>query len=160
MFRVKYIYFLLLLFSVSINVSCQTSKVLIINNPEDFSGWGAVVFPIESCDSNKDSIIIEVSKSGFGFSDQCFPNKDVLQNHRYYVKMSGINKRIYDLPMTDTINDSILWHNAGFFSSQDGYKILVYHIGKSSDSKEELSIESRDYFLFEEKLTDFIKELK
>lgn len=117
------------------------------------NGWYAVIFSKNpNCDSLKESTKCVIEKNGFTYTKICFLNKDIVGNYFFYDNSE----------QRDNLNDSIGSKRilSCFLSSFGKFKALNFYVGENSNKVIDLSISSQEYFEFEEKLDEFIKNIK
>lgn len=154
-------------FLLPVIFACKTVNTkLEVYVPSDFVGWGAIVFLNDTnCKSSLDTLRIQINDDGLAFSNQCFPNSDVTNTHSFYLENSEETEKIndaYNTQLEQFVGDTLKKYGTCRFSShlanQGNYKIFIFYLNKCEGEKSRSKMDTREYFLFEERLNNFILE--
>lgn len=129
--------------------SCQIQdkRDLKIFLPENFSGWGAIIFEgKEKCTKDNQTIMVQTDSLGIGYAKMgdCFPHSGIQHHYFFYMRKGNDYIRINSLfngrncEEADTLQGREAYYNNGgkFTGYNNEYDILVFHIGKCDDPKE------------------------
>lgn len=154
--------FFIICFLISL-LSCKLSdRKLIINLPDNFKGYGAIIFNgKQNCENEAETIIV-MDSSRISYTSNCLVNNNV--NENYTFKMNSGEKTI-EIPFLYGSCEGIkskdsLFHNGGYFISMNGFEILVFHIGKCNDPDKVFFRENPEVKQLEKDCREFTERLK
>ena len=126
----------------SCNLDRRNLKIFL---PENFSGYGAIIFDNKNnCTKDNRTIVVQTDSLGIGYAStgDCFPNSGIRNHYFYYLKKGNSYVRINSL-LSGTCHEAdtlqgreALYENGGEFTGHNDYEILVFHIGKCNDPVE------------------------
>lgn len=150
--------------------SCQKdTRDLKIFLPENFSGYGAIIFDGKNnCTKDNQTILVQTDSLGIGYATMgdCFPHSGIRNHYFYYIKKGDSYIRINSLlsgtcEEADTLQGvNAFYENGGEFTGYNDYQILVFHIGKCNDPKELFYMDSPESKQLESNYIKYIESLK
>lgn len=119
--------------------SCQKDlRDLKMFLPENFEGYGAIIFESrDSCSCKNDVILVQVDSLGIGYASNgdCFPNNNMLDHHFYYLQKGDQYQRLFTIAngncdYADRLNGRDgLYHIGGELTNCGEYRVLIFFIG-------------------------------
>jgi hypothetical protein len=146
--------------------SCQDNRDLKIFLPENFTGYGAIVFNKRGeCTMQNQTVLVQIDSLGIGYASagDCFIQSGVNGHYFFYSKKGDSYTRVISL-VGETCEEAIklqgldaLYFNGGTIIGFEDYSVLVFHIGKCGEQN---NVDSPEGKKIEEMVLHYIDSLK
>jgi len=134
------------------NFQKKVNHYLEIDCSEIEAGWCAVIFYKSTyCDSTIKNSVCKLDKNGFAFTKSCFLNKNIFDNYLFFDSKNRKDN------LFDTIGRKRIL--AFHLSTFDKYQAITFYIGKQSSGTSDLSLNTSEYWAFEQKMDVFVGNL-
>jgi len=161
----KYILCLFLLIEF---FSCQTKceKKLKVFLPENFRGYGAVIFNSRNdCLNNYEIINISIDSNKLGYIEnkECFKNGDIQNCYLFYIKKDNKYVKVEHLLNNDEkdVHQKTKYEriviNGGELTGYNNYVILLFHVSTYENAAQPLIQGSKEEREIRFKIENFIK---